>query len=99
MDDPIKEISTATNLCAGAKDADTQVSAFHIYFTLDASFLHPLCFASSRPDWLKRVIGIFFFYRGLIPQAQFEMQAIAFNEKSGKLFVDLLQMPWIKGVP
>jgi hypothetical protein len=97
MNDPVAEIPTAINLCAGAGDADSQVSAFHKYFTPDASFLHPLCYVPSRPHSLQRVIGIFLFYRGVIPHARFDIQAVAFDARSGKLFVQLLQSPWIRG--
>jgi hypothetical protein len=98
MEDPIAEISTAIDLRAGSNSADAQVTAFYGYFTPDAGFLHPLCFVPSRTDSRKRVIGIFLFYRGVVLETWFEIQAIAFDERNGRLLVDLLQSPYIRFV-
>ncbi|MCJ1300872.1 hypothetical protein MMC08_003671 [Hypocenomyce scalaris] len=61
MEDPIRDIETAINLCAGAESADQQINAFEHYFTTDASFLHPMCYVPPGPDSRKRVIGIFLY--------------------------------------
>ena len=100
MDDPIKDISRAINLCAGATSADDQVDAFHKYFSPNASFLHPLCYVPSRPNSRKRVIGIYLFYRAVIPETHFDVKYVAFDEKipgvEGHLFVNLVQTPSLR---
>lgn len=100
MDNPVKEISLAINLCAGASSADRQVSAFHKYFTPDASFLHPLCYVPARPDSRKRVIGIYLFYRAMVPETHFNVKHVAFDERipgaEGHLFVELVQTPSLR---
>ncbi|KAI9729188.1 MAG: hypothetical protein M1834_007095 [Cirrosporium novae-zelandiae] len=93
MNNPITEIVTAIDHCAGARNADEQVTAFHRYFTTDASFLHPLCYVPSGKDSRKRFIGIFLFYRSVISKATFDITSVAFNEEKGMLYVDLIQMP------
>ncbi|KAI9742356.1 MAG: actin organization and endocytosis protein [Claussenomyces sp. TS43310] len=101
MESPIEEISTAIDLCAGAANADIQVSAFHKYFTEDASFLHPLCLVPSRPDSRKRLIGVYLFYRAVVPATHFDIQYIGFDEKTadeGHVWVDLHQTPQLRMV-
>ena len=99
MENPLKEISTAINLCAGAASADEQIDAFQHYFTKDASFLHPLCYVPPGPDSRKRVIGIYLFYRSVAWKTSFEVQAVAMDEKTLHLYVDLIQRPYIRLVP
>jgi len=99
MENPLEEISTAINLCAGAVSADAQIVAFQHYFTKDASFLHPLCFVPPGTDSRRRVIGIYLFYRSVCPKTSFEVQTTALDEKTLHLYVDLIQRPHIRFVP
>ena len=97
MDNPPAEIADAINACAAAANPDSQIEAFNNYFTPDASFIHPACYVPSAPDSLKRVIGIYIFYRIAIPHTAFTIQSVGWDEDSGKLFVDLIQHPWMRG--
>lgn len=98
MQNPETEISTAINLCAGAPDADIQISAFHKYMDSDHSFLHPLCYVPPGPDSLKRVVGIFMFYRGIIWKTKFTVKTCAFDKRTNNLYVDLTQEPCFRGI-
>lgn len=98
MDDPIVEIPTAINRCAGALSADSQITTFEHYFTTDSSFLHPLCYVPHSHDSRRRIIGIYLFYRGIIPKTNFEVQHVAFDEQSNHLYVGLIQRPEIWGL-
>lgn len=93
MDDPTTEIPTAINRCAGALSPDAQITAFEHYFTPDSSFLHPLCYVPSGHDSRRRIIGIYLFYRGIIPKTSFEIQHVALDERTLHLYVGLIQRP------
>ena len=83
-----------------ASSADDQVDAFHKYFSPDASFIHPLCYVPSRPSSRKRVIGIYLFYRAVIPETHFDVKYVAIDEKipgvEGHLFVNPIQTPSLR---
>lgn len=96
MDDPVREIGPVINLCAGAKTADLQITAFERFFTTDSSFLHPLCYVPSGNDSRKRVIGIYLFYRAVVPKTSFEVQTTALDPNTLHLYVDLIQRPEIR---
>lgn len=96
MDNPTAEIATAINRCAGADTADNQITAFEHYFTTDSSFLHPLCYVPSGHDSRKRIIGIYLFYRGVVPNTSFEIQTTALDPKTLHLYVDLIQRPEVR---
>jgi hypothetical protein len=102
MNDPVKDIKQAIDACAAAASADEQIDAFHKYFHPNASFIHPLCYIPQGPDSRKRVIGIFLFYRAVIPQTHFDLSYVAFDEKTpgkeGHLFVELVQTPTLRFV-
>lgn len=93
MEHPTREISTAINRCAGASSADFQINAFEHYFTRDATFLHPLCYVPKGEDSRRRIIGIYLFYRALIPKTSFEVQSTSLDEKTLHLYVDLIPRP------
>lgn len=98
MDKPPAQIARAIDLCAGAATADSQITAFEHYFTPSASFLHPLCYVPSGPDSRRRIIGIYLFYRGLIPHTSFEIQHVAFDKQTNHIYVGLIQRPEIWGL-
>jgi hypothetical protein len=102
MDNPVKDIAAAIDACAAAPTADSQIDALLKYFTPNASFLHPACYVPPGLDSRKRVIGIFLFYRAMIPRTHFDIKYVAFDEKTrgeeGHLFVELVQTPTLRFV-
>ncbi|QIW98128.1 hypothetical protein AMS68_003646 [Peltaster fructicola] len=96
MDNPEAEIMDAIDLVAAAESAETQLASIEKYFTPDASFLHPLCYVPSSAQSRARLAMIYQCYRGFIPRTSFKYNAVAWNEKSGTLFVDLIQYPELR---
>ena len=97
MNDPPGEVEQAINAIAAAPDPDSQVKAIKHYFTEDASFVYPICYVPSAPNSISLIIAIYIFYRIAIPITAFTVTSIGWDESNGKLFVDLIQYPWMRG--
>jgi hypothetical protein len=93
MDDPVSEISSIiTTLCTGT--LASQQAAVECYFLPSAAFHHPICRTlPSTPYFLGRdqIHSVYSWYKALSPDIAVQIRSVAFDEKNGKLYVNLVQ--------
>lgn len=98
MDSPLHDIKHVINAVAGSPSPDAQIAAIEHYFAHDAAFSYPIFAIPRAPGSRNRIIGTYLFYRNAVRSVRYEFLSIAFDEKAGRVFVELNQWPNFLGL-
>jgi len=91
MENPRDEIAAAVKLLTTAETPEIQLAAIEKYFAPDAGFNHPICKVKRGPNSRNQILGIYQWYRTMSPRLELDIEDVAYNESSGKVYLNITQ--------
>ncbi|PYH47001.1 uncharacterized protein BP01DRAFT_390653 [Aspergillus saccharolyticus JOP 1030-1] len=98
MEDPTSEITTIIHHLTQGSPQD-QERTIQKFFTPSASFVHPFCRVWSSPGSRWFIEKIYQWYKIMSPRIEMEVQSVAYDKPSQKLYLTMSQIFSIWLVP
>jgi len=91
MENPQEDIATIVKLMTVAETPEIQRATIEKYFAPDAGFNHPLCQVKRGHNSRNKILGIYQWYRNMSPKLELEVEDVAYNQISQKLYLNVSQ--------